>query len=118
MRKLSEAVSNSSKAYTLQPQYCVLYHPVRKKLDLSIAEYVIIDGIDKLSRRPDHPWCTQSKEAMADFVEVSRATVFRAIEKGLKKDLIEKNERGDLRPSSKWIEAVSLYKERVGAKSQ
>lgn len=114
MKSLGEAVEKAGEKYTMQPQYCTMYHPIRKQFGLTISDYVIIDGIEKLSRRPDHPWCTQSKEAMADFMEVSRATVFRAIEKGIEKELIEKNERGDLRASTKWVEAVLLYKAKTG----
>ncbi len=100
-----------------QPKFCTMYHPVRKELGLTITEYVIIDGIARLSSKPSHPWCTQSKDAMADFMEVGRATIFRAIEKGIERGLLEKNDRGDLRATDEWVEAIYLYKQRTGQKA-
>ena len=100
-------------SFHLQPRFCTIYHPVRVELGLTINEYVIIDGINQLSHRPDHPWCTASKDAMSEFTGISRRTVFRAIEKGLDEGLIEKNERGDLRTTMKWITTVSLYRQKT-----
>lgn len=87
-------------------------------MGLSVNEYVIIDGIDQTSHRPDHPWCTISKDAMADWTGFSRRTVFRAIERGLQLELVEKNERGDLRSTTKWINAVRLYKAKTSIASK
>ena len=74
-----------------------------------MIEYALIDSIDQLSHRPDHPWCTTPKEALADFLNVARRSVFNAISTGVEKGLLEKNERGDLRTTQTWIEQVRLY---------
>ncbi len=74
-----------------------------------MIEYALIDSIDQLSHRHDHPWCTTPKETLGDFLSVARRSVFNAIKMGIEKGLIEKNERGDLRTTNVWIEQVRLY---------
>ena len=69
----------------------------------------MIDSVHQLSHRPDHPWCTTTKEQLAKFLDVTRRTIHRAIEEALEKGLIEKNERGDLRSTQIWLETVVLY---------
>lgn len=105
-----------SSGFYLQPRFCTIYHPIRVELGLTVNEYVIIDGINQLSHKPDHPWCTTSKDAMEEFTGISRRTIFRAIEKGIENELLEKNERGDLRTTMKWIHAVMLYKQKTTKK--
>ncbi len=95
----------------LMPRYTTIIHQVRSRLGLSNNEYCVFDSIDKLSNKPNHPYCTRSKDELAVWLEIGRRTVFRAIDVGLDKGLIEKNERGDLRTTTKWIETVNLYDE-------
>lgn len=83
------------------------------ELGLNINEYVVIDSIHQLSHRPAHPWCTQSKDDIAEYTGISRRTVFRAIEIGIEKGLIEKNERGDVRSTAEWFNTVLLYKQKT-----
>ena len=101
------------RSYRLQPRFTTIYHPIRIELDLSVNEYVVIDSVHQLSHKPSHPWCTQSKDDIAEYTGISRRTVFRAIEAGLEKGLIEKNERGDVRSTDHWIETVMLYKQKT-----
>ena len=89
----------------LMPRYTTIIHQVRKRLGLSNNEYCVIDSIDKLSNKPEHPYCTRSKDELADWLEIGRRTVFRAIDVGLEKGLLEKNDRGDLRSTTRWIES-------------
>jgi hypothetical protein len=49
-----------------------------------------------------------SKEDLADFLMISRRTVFRALDEAVELDLIERSERG-LRATDKWIRSVELY---------
>ena len=91
------------------PRFTVVHHPIREKFELSMAAYALIDSIDQLSHRPDHPWCEKKKEDLAAFLGIVRSTVYKGIEQGLEKGLIEKNERGDLRTTQLWIEQVRLY---------
>jgi len=101
------------KAFRLQPRFTTIYHPIRIELGLNANEYMVIDSVHQLSHKPSHPWCTQSKDDIAEYTGISRRTVFRAIETGLEKGLIEKNERGDVRSTDKWIETVLLYKQKT-----
>lgn len=97
------------KKFRLQPRFTIVHHPVRVKFGLSFSAYAIIDSIHQLSHRPDHPWCSTSKEKLGNFLNVSRKTAHTAIAEGLEKGLLEKNERGDLRTTEKWIENIVLY---------
>ncbi len=103
-----------TKQFTLRPRFTVVHHPIREKFDLSMSAYALIDSIDQLSHRPDYPWCTTPKEALGEFVGITRKTVYNAITVGIEHGLIEKNERGDLRTTQKWIEQVRLYNTTEG----
>ena len=98
-----------TRQFTLRPRFTVVHHPVREKFGLTMIEYALIDSIDQLSHRPDHPWCTTPKEALADFLNIARRSVFNGIKTGIENDLLEKNDRGDLRTTQKWINQVRLY---------
>jgi len=111
MKSMSEMLGE--KTFRLQPRFTTIYHPIRIELELNVNEYVVLDSIHQLSHKPSHPWCTQSKDEIAAYTGISRRTVFRAIESGLEKGLIEKNERGDVRSTDKWIETVLLYKQKT-----
>ena len=100
---------NSKRSFGLMPRFTVVHHPIREKFDLTMAAYALIDSIDQLSHRPDHPWCETKKEALGQFIGIVRSTVYKAIDDGLEKGLIEKNERGDLRTTQLWVEQVRLY---------
>jgi len=102
--------------YRETPRYTTILHEARTKLGLSLVEYCVVDSVHNLSHRPNNPYCTLSKDAMADFLSVNRATIFRAIKEGLAKGLLEKNDRGDLRSTEKWILEVVLKKEQLKAK--
>ena len=99
----------AQRKFYLQPRFTIVHHPVRAKFELSFATYAVIDSIHQLSHRPDHPWCSTPKEKLGNFLNVTRKTVHAAIADGIRKGLLEKNERGDLRTTTKWIENVVLY---------
>ena len=42
-------------------------------------------------------------------MDISDRQAFRAIKEGLEKGLLEKNDRGDLRSTAKWVEQAVLY---------
>ena len=92
-----------------RPRYTVVLHDVRQKLDLSLTTYVVIDSVHKLSTSdPRFPYCIMSKEDLAEFLDLGRATVFRSIKEGETRGLLERSERG-IRATDKWINAVEIY---------
>ena len=96
------------------PLYTLILHDARKDFGLTLAEYAVIDTIGVLSNKRRYPWCIKSKEAIADDLEVSRSTVFRAIAKGLEQSLLEKGPRqGNLRTTQLWIDTVTLSRRRL-----
>ncbi len=101
--------------YRETPCYTTILHGARTKLGLSLVEYCVIDSVHNLSHRPNNPYCTLSKDDMADFLGVNRATIFRALKKGFEKGVLEKNNRGDLRTTEKWVSVVVLKKEQMRA---
>jgi DNA-binding MarR family transcriptional regulator len=103
----------AKKTFTLQPRFTIIYHPIRVELGLNNNEYIVIDSINQLSHRPDHPWCIQTKKQIAAFTGISERTVYRAIERGIDLGLIERSERDELRSTANWVETVTLYKEKT-----
>ncbi len=110
MKRIGEITKASGKKYSVRPRYSVVLHDVREKLDLSLTTYVVIDSVHKLSRtNPNHPYCTMSKEQLAEFLKLGRATVFRAIQDGETKGLLERTREGFLRSTQKWVQQVEIY---------
>ena len=97
------------KRFKKRPRYTVVLHDVREKFELSVNTYVVIDSIYKLSSSdPSYPYCVMSKDDLAEFLRLGRATVFRSITEAHKKGLLNRGERG-LSATEKWIEAVEIY---------
>ena len=112
MKPIIEDLQKVKKKFTRKPRYTLVFHDVRKRLGISWHEYGVIDSIHKLSHHSEnHLYCSASKEKIADFLGLSRRTIFNAIEVGIKMGLVEKNERGDLRTTQKWIDTVELFKD-------
>lgn len=99
----------ATKSFRLQPRFTIVHHAVRQKFDLSLTTYAVIDSVHQLSHRPGHAWCSQSKLEIAKFLDVCERQVFRAVRQGLEKNLLEKNDRGDLRSTELWVQQVILY---------
>ena len=92
-----------------RPRYSLVLHDVRDKLDISLNTYVVIDSIHKLSSSDARfPYCVMSKNDIADFLKISRRTVFRSIDEAEERELIERSEHG-LRATEKWVKAVEIY---------
>ena len=112
MRQVSGLYDKSR--FKKRPRYTVVLHQVREKLGLSLNTYVVIDSIHKLSTSdPKYPWCVMSKDDLADFLTLGRATVFRSIKEAEDKNLIERTDDG-LRTTEKWRSAVELYSIKGG----
>lgn len=88
--------------------YTIILHQARKKLGLSYGEYIAIDSISILSKQRKFDfWCVISDEKLAENLELSRATIKRAIKKGKKLGLIE-TEYGRKRTTDKWQQLTVL----------
>ncbi|MEM9358782.1 MAG: hypothetical protein AAGB04_21585 [Pseudomonadota bacterium] len=97
--------------FSRRPRYSVVFHDVREKLELSTNTYIVVDSIHKLSTSNRHfPYCVMSKEALADFLKLGRATVFRSIKEAEEAGLIEREAGRGLRSTQKWIDAVEMYR--------
>ena len=86
--------------YRELPRYSTILHDERIKLGLSLTDYCVIDSVHNLSHKPRYPYCITSKDDLAEFLGVSRATIFNSIKTGVEKGFLEKNDRGDLRTTS------------------
>ncbi len=109
MEHVGNQVNRQRNFKVMRPRFTIVYHPVRERFKLNFNDYAVIDSIHQLSHHPDHPWCTRSKKQLADFLGISDRHVFRAINTGIEKGVLEKNDRGDLRSTALWVETVVLY---------
>ncbi len=78
----------NDKKFSLAPRFTIVHHPIKEKFGLTFSAYAIIDSVHQLSHRPDHPWCTVSKEKLGTFLDVGRTTVHKAINDDLELGLI------------------------------
>ncbi|WP_299366776.1 hypothetical protein [uncultured Tateyamaria sp.] len=93
-----------------RPRYTIVLHDVREQLGLSTNTYIVIDSIHKLCTTDrNFPYCVMSKEGLADFLRLGRATVFRSIKEAEEAGLIEREPRKGLRTTQKWINTVELF---------
>jgi len=75
--------------FTVKARYCTIYHPVRIELGLKVTEYVLCDGISKLSNRPGYEWCLESRENLGAYIGISLSTTKRHIATLIEKELLE-----------------------------
>lgn len=76
------------------PKYATLLYEVRKKLDISIAEYFYLDMVYHLSH---DGWCYKSLENIGDDMGLSRIGVVKLRDRLIKKGLIKKNIKGHVK---------------------
>jgi hypothetical protein len=101
-----------------QFRYIIIIPQVLSKFNLTYEEYAVIQSIHNLSTTsPKFNWCTASKDQISEFLQISRRTVFNAINKGLSLGLIEKNteNRNYLRTTELWTKEI--YYEQDSAKN-
>ncbi len=96
--------------------YTTINHEARARLGLTINEYCVYDLIHNLASNPKNiqmGWCYAKKETIADYLDLGRATVFRAIKKGLKINLLEKHpeQPAFLKATSDWYDSVMIKAE-------
>lgn len=101
---------------TDEARYTLILYPVRKKLDISIAEYCLVDSVHKLSnaRSSIAGWCVASKEDLGQSLGFARQSIHVLIKRLREDGLIEvQPQTGYLRATSKWIDAVEVAKALV-----
>lgn len=93
--------------------YTTINHDARVRLGLTINEYCVIDLIHNLATNPKNAqmgWCYARKETLAGYLDLGRATVFRAINKGLSLGLLEKHpdQPALIKATSNWFDEVMI----------
>lgn len=96
--------------------YTIINHEARVRLGLTINEYCVFDLIHNLASNPKNAqmgWCYARKETIAGYLDLGRATVFRAIKKGLDLSLLEKHpdQPALLKATSNWFDSVLIKTE-------
>jgi hypothetical protein len=88
-------------------------HIVRKALCLSLNEMAVLCDIKQMSQEQKYGYtCIKSKDKIAEWLDLSRSTVFTILETLIKKGYIEKNEIG-LKPTS-FIYQLDMCQEDIG----
>lgn len=87
--------------------YTTIIHEKRKLLKLTLIEYCIADMVDKMSNKPEYPYCKKTQSELAADLEISRRTLVTAMQKMVKLGLLEKKGHG-FRSTEKWHEAVHV----------
>lgn len=88
-------------------------HIVRKALCLSLNEMAVLCDIKQMSQEQKFGYtCVKSKDKIAEWLDLSRTTVFTIIDTLITKGLIEKNEIG-LKPTS-LVYQLDMCQEDIG----
>jgi Mn-dependent DtxR family transcriptional regulator len=102
-------------------RYTTILHEARMRLGLTMEEYAVCDLIHHLQSNPKNTtlWCYASKEYIAETLGISRATVFRILNRLIDEKLIERHmETKQLRTTAKWFETAIEYKPKTDIQSQ
>lgn len=81
------------------PLFATLLYDVRKKLDISIAEYFYLDMVYHLSY---DSWCYKSLENTASDMGITKQGLINMRERLLKKGLLKKNIKGYTKVTDKY----------------
>lgn len=98
--------------------YSIINHHAREDLGISINTYFVADSIYQLSHNPNsqiYGWCYASKDFIAEFLSITRMTVFRSINELIEKGLVIKNDDQPnlLQTTALWYEKVIINKQNV-----
>lgn len=88
----------------------LILHDVRKTLNISANEYILLDLIYTLSRNTG--WCFARREVLADNVGITKRGVQAMISRLMEIGLIEKAENLMIRTSKKWEDTYLLDPEK------
>lgn len=88
-------------------------HIVRKALQLSLNEMAVLCDIKQMSRNPEYGYtCIKSKDKIAEWLDLSRTTVFNAINALEAKGYIERKKLG--LSLSQFIIKLDMAQEEIG----
>lgn len=88
--------------------YTTVIHPIRTALCLSVNEYCVLDCVYQLSNNVKyHGWCVASKDYLSKTLDLGERTIFKILNTLEEKELIERNERGELRTLDVWNELIA-----------
>ena len=94
------------------PRYTTILHGPRKKLDLTIHEYVLADTIRVLSsERSKFPgWCYGSKKYLGESMGLSERSIFSLITRAKEKGVVEGHPKHAflLRTTKIWFDTVEV----------
>ena len=93
--------------------FTTINHEARLKFSLTTDEYCVADIIHNMATNPSNAksgWCYAKKETIADFLGISRASIFRALKRLNEKKLIEKHEElpNLIKTTSLWYDSVII----------
>src|SRR3990167_10654349 len=90
--------------------FTTIIHPIRRALQLSCDEYIVLWEIYVLSNNRKYGgWCVKSKRRIAEDIDLSEKTVFRIIKTLEGKELVERSEEG-------WLRSKDVFNEQVAAR--
>jgi uncharacterized phage protein (TIGR02220 family) len=88
-------------------------HIVRKALCLSLNEMAVLCDIKQMSQNPEYGYtCIKSKDKIAEWLDLSRATVFNAIKALETRGYIERTDKGVR--CTKFIYDLDMCQEEIG----
>lgn len=92
--------------------YTTILHQARQELKITTNEYCIADIIYHLSNNPKSKvqgWCYASRQAIGNFIGITKPSVLSIIERLEKKEIVEKDEETKyLRTTEKWFNTVVI----------
>lgn len=92
--------------------FSLIYHKARKKLNLSVNEYIITDLVYHLSNHPQslYPgWCYASKDYFAEVLGLTRRGIIKIINKLVFRGILERNDQNQyLRTTETWYQEVII----------
>jgi hypothetical protein len=86
-------------------KYTTIVHAVRAELEITCFEYCILDYVYHRSTYPKAPvagWCTDTRQAIADALGISKRWVIKSITKLNEAGLLEISEQAAVRTSERW----------------
>ena len=97
------------------PSYTTVIYEVRAALDVSFIEYILLDMVDKLSRRTGY--CYKSSQKMADDLGISKRGINKMITRLIEQNLLERvSNNHTLRVTNIYLDTLLVPGNKVPAK--